>query len=378
MPKAGSLDQLRLEGFDESELQATEDLLKIEVRSSDVKSRVTQSSVQVKAIGLNFADIFACQGLYSATPTGSFVPGLEFSGIIVEVGADVKERDGWRPKAGERVMGVTRFGGYTTHLLTRSCFVRPIPSDWSYEEGAGFLCTSLTAWYGLVHLGGLKKDQHVLVHSAAGGVGLAALEIVLAHKAHPIATIGTASKASLLQARMRGRRRILGIYVTQERFNLPSSKIIEGIAIVMDSVQGPYFQPCYDRLCRGGRIVVFGAASMTPPGDRPNWIRLAWQWLRRPTVDPLEIIAANKGVLGFNLIWMWDKVEEMSEMLKSMLAAVPWKVRGFDIDLVASPTCQRPLVGKTYKMEDAADALRFLQSGQNVGKVVLVVNSGSS
>ena len=75
MPKAGSLDQLRLEVFDESELQATEDLLKIEVRSSDVKSRVTQSSVQVKAIGLNFADIFACQGLYSATPTGSFVPG---------------------------------------------------------------------------------------------------------------------------------------------------------------------------------------------------------------------------------------------------------------------------------------------------------------
>ena len=75
---------------------------------------------------------------------------------------------------------------------------------------------------------------------------------------------------------------------------------------------------------------------------------------------------------------MWDKVEEMSEMLKSMLAAVPWKVRRDDIDLVASSTCQRPLVGKTYKMEDAGDALRFLQSGQNVGKVVLVVSSSSS
>lgn len=69
------------------------------------------------------------------------------------------------------------------------------------------------------------------------------------------------------------------------------------------SLQGPFFAPAFNRLARGGRHVVFGAAHMTPPGERPNWIRLVWQWLLRPSVDPLEIIAQNRSVMGFNLIW---------------------------------------------------------------------------
>jgi len=349
---AGSLDRLALEHGNHQDLEIKEGMVK----------------VQVKAVGLNFADIFAVQGLYSATPQGKFTPGLEFSGIILNIGENVKPVDGWRPAVGDKVMGMTRFGGYTTHLVVNAAFLRPLPPTWSFDQGASFLCTALTAWYGLVTIGGLRKGHAVLLHSAAGGVGLVALEIIKAHNATAVCTIGSPEKASLLQERhgipataivVRGASGAqFSAQLDTALQSLPNKQ--EGFDIVMDSVQGIYFQPAFDRLSRGGKHVVFGAAAMTPPGSSPNWLRLAWQWLWRPKVDPLEIIAANKGVIGFNLIWMWDKVEDMSEIFTAMMAQVQW---------------QPPHVGRTFAFDDAPAAMRYLQSGSSVGKVVVVVDS---
>ena len=236
----------------------------------------------------------SCQGLYSATPPGKFVPGLEFSGTILEMGRAVAEVDGWKPAVGDKVMGVTRFGGYATHVLCEATYVRALPPGWGFQEGASFLCTALTAWYGLVKLGALSENQTVLVHSAAGGVGLASLEIVAAHGAQAIATIGSPAKAQMLRDRMDLEpHAILVRPSSSQEFRQQLDVCLEamepprvGIDIVMDSIQGPYFQPAYDKLARGGRMVVFGAASMTPAGDRPNWLKLAWHWLRRPMVRP--------------------------------------------------------------------------------------------
>jgi alcohol dehydrogenase len=122
--------------------------------------------VQVKAIGLNFADIFAIQGLYSATPKGSFIPGLEFSGEVISIGDGVIDR-----KIGDKVMGVTRFGGYVSHINMNQRYVVPLPPNWCFEEGAGFLVQGLTAYYALTALGNLQQGMTVLIHSAAGGVG---------------------------------------------------------------------------------------------------------------------------------------------------------------------------------------------------------------
>ena len=186
------------------------------------------------------------------------------------------------------------YAGYATHVLCEATYVRPLPPGWGFDEGASFLCTALTAWYGLVKLGALSENDTVLVHSAAGGVGLASLEIVAAHGAHAIATIGSPAKAQMLRDRMNLEpQAILVRPSTAQEFSQQLDICLEamnpqraGIDIVMDSIQGPYFQPAYDKLARGGRIVVFGAASMTPTGDRPNWIKLAWHWLRRPMVRP--------------------------------------------------------------------------------------------
>ena len=113
-----------------------------------------------------------------------FVPGLEFSGIIVEIGAGVELA------IGERVFGFSRFGSFTSHVVTRKEFVRPMPSEWSFEEGASFLVQSLTAYHAVVELGQISRESIVLVQSAAGGVGLYALALSQAVGAIPICTLG--------------------------------------------------------------------------------------------------------------------------------------------------------------------------------------------
>jgi alcohol dehydrogenase len=131
--------------------------LKLEEEEEDRVPGFEEVRVRVYAVGLNFADMFACQGLYSATPEGWFIPGLEFSGVIealhegapeVQVSLGSAGRT-TSYKVGDRVMGVIRFGGYSTHLITKLHFVRVLPPKWSYDEGASFLCQALTAWFGL-------------------------------------------------------------------------------------------------------------------------------------------------------------------------------------------------------------------------------------
>ena len=110
--------------------------------------------VKVRYIGLNFADIFAIFGLYSATPKGSFIPGLEYSGDVVTVGKEVKHF-----KPGDKVMGVTRFGGYSDRLNIDENYVSHLPDGWTYDEGAAFIIQAFTAYYALVVLGDIKEGQ---------------------------------------------------------------------------------------------------------------------------------------------------------------------------------------------------------------------------
>ena len=151
-------------------------------------------TVAVRAIGLNFADVFAIWGLYSATPKGTFTPGLEYAGEITAVGDQVRDFE-----VGQSVMGVTRFGAYTTALTTDRRYVRPLPPGWSMAEGAGYLVQALTAYYGLVKLGQVQSGQTVLIHSAAGGVGTFAGRIARQLGAYTIGTIGGPAKTDYLR-----------------------------------------------------------------------------------------------------------------------------------------------------------------------------------
>ncbi len=131
--------------------------------------------------------------LYSATPKGSFIPGLEYSGIVLKTGRNVKDFD-----VGDKIMGAIRFGAYTTHLNIDSRYILKLPDDWSFEEGSAFIVQALTAYYALVELGNIKNNYTVLIHSAAGGVGIYANRIAKMFNAYTIGTIGSESKRNFL------------------------------------------------------------------------------------------------------------------------------------------------------------------------------------
>ncbi len=314
----------------------------------------------VRAVGLNFADILACLGLYSATPSGSFVPGLEAAGIVTAVGAPLPGHPAY--ECGERVLALTRFGGYATALNVDTRYLAPIPADWSFEQAAAYPVQALTAWYGLLRLGAARKGSVVLVQSAAGGVGLQALAMLARIGARAVAVVGREAKVRFLRERSELPDACLVVrggdgYAARLDAALAAHGAT-GFDIVFDAVLGDGFRPAFERLAPEGRYVLFGAADFMPSGSSRNWLRLAWQWLRRPQLDPLAMISTNRTFMGFNLIWLWDAVERVPDAYAALAA----------LDLPP------PHVGNRYPFAAARRALDELKAGQTVGKSVLCVD----
>lgn len=306
-------------------------------------------TVEVKAIGLNFADIFAIWGLYSATPDGDFVPGLEYSGVVARVGEGVTSL-----REGEPVMGVIRFGAYATHLNIDARYVLPLPAGWRFEEGAAYLVQALTAYYALKELGNIQNGQTVLIHSAAGGVGIWANRIAKHYEAFTIGTVGSSEKLDFL----RGEGYDKGI-VRSKKFKSDLENALAGqeLNIIMECIGGEILKAGYELLAPQGRMIVYGSARYASVGNRPNYLRLAWYYFTRPRIDPQKMIESNKAVLGFNLIWLYHKVELMHELLR-------------ELDLM---DLGKPHVGHTFPLEQLKDAILLFQTGKTVGKVVVKV-----
>ncbi len=307
-------------------------------------------TVEVKAIGLNFADIFAIQGLYSATPKESFVPGLEYSGIVLKKGKDATEF-----KIGDKVMGAIRFGAYTDHLNINKNFVHKLPEGWIFEEGAAFTVQSLTAYYALVDLGNIKDQSTVLIHSAAGGVGIYANRIAKKFKAYTIGTVGSEKKIDLLR-----KEGYDDVIVRGDDFSekLKMSLGNRDLDIVLECIGGKIFDESFKQMSAGGRIIVYGAAHYSTGSSKPNYLKVISKYLTRPKVDPLSLSDKNKSVMGFNLIYLWDKVELMNKYLNNIL----------EMNLA------KPLIGEVYEFKDLLSAIKKFQSGQTVGKVVVLID----
>ncbi|MBI4869191.1 MAG: zinc-binding dehydrogenase [Candidatus Wallbacteria bacterium] len=312
-----------------------------------------QVQIQTRAIGLNFADVYQRLGLYEAAPPPPFVPGFEVSGIVRAVGAQVT---GFQP--GQRVAGATRFGAYATVVNVPETFCFEMPPDASFEEAAGFPCVSVTAHYALYELGHLRDGMKVLIHAAAGGVGIAALQLASRHAVEIFATAGSAEKLQV--ARQHGAHHVID-YVTQDFEPIVrSSTEGRGVDLVLDSVLGEVFEKSYRLLAPKGRIIAFGAATMMPAGPRANWAKLAWQWLRRPKVDPLQMIGENKTVSGFNLVYLFED-RDLADRSFGELTRL-WNEGRL-----------KPVVGSVYPFDRAGEAQEALRSRRTIGKVILTV-----
>jgi alcohol dehydrogenase len=308
---------------------------------------VDEVTIQVKVIGLNFADIFAIQGLYSATPKGSFVPGIEYSGIIIKKGENVSEFD-----IGDIVMGSIRFGAYTDHLNINKNYILKIPSGWSFEDGAAFIVQSLTAYYSLIELGNVKNNSTVLIHSAAGGVGTYANRIAKKFNAYTIGTVRNDKKIEFLKKEGYDDVIIRGNDFAEKLKNSLSDRKLD---VVLECIGGKIFSESFKQMSAGGRIIVYGAAQYSTGGAHPNYLKVLTKYLTRPKVDPLSLSDKNKSVMGFNLIYLWDKVDMMKKYLNNII----------EMNLA------KPIIGEVFDFKELLSALRKFQSGQTIGKVIV-------
>ncbi len=329
--KAGSLNNLKIVEEELREPQANE------------------VQVKIKAIGLNFADIFAIWGLYKATPKGLFTPGLEYAGVVTKIGDEVQA-----VKEGDRVMGVTRFGAYASHINIDRRYVLPIPEDWNFEEGAAFLVQVLTAYYALINLGDLQNGQTVLIHSGGGGVGIQANRIAKKYGAFTIGTVGRANKVDFLK--QEGYDRAI---VRSANFRQDLEKALgeRSLNLVLECIGGKILKTSYDLMAPMGRMVTYGSARYASVGNRPNFFKLLYYYLTRPKIDPQNMTNENKSVMAFNLIWLYEHVDIMRQILSE----------------VQKLQLKKPHVGNRFDFERLPDAIRLFQSGKTLGKVVITL-----
>ncbi len=306
-------------------------------------------SIKVKTIGLNFADCFAIWGLYSATPKGVFTPGLEYAGEVVAVGSEVNNF-----KVGDQIMGITRFGAYTTHLNIDHRYIVHLPSGWSHEQGAAFLVQVLTAYYAMLRLGDLQKGATILIHSAAGGVGLFANKIAKKYDAFTIGTVGRESKVDFLKKEGYDRVIVRGKDFAQK---LKEARGNRPLSLIMECIGGKVLTEGLRQLAPQGRLVIYGSARYASPGDKPNYFKIMREHFTRPKIDPQALIDKNKAILGFNLIWLYEQTELLDVILK-------------EIEALNLPA---PHVGHTFEFEKLQEAIRLFQTGSTIGKVVITV-----
>ncbi len=331
------------------------------IRSGDLRNlRISESrleapspgevQIQVSHIGLNFADLFAIWGLYSATPKGTFIPGLEYSGTVSKVGDNALSN----LRVGDKIMGITRFGAYATALNIDARYVVGLPDHWELEHGAAYLVQVLTAYYALFELGNLAKDKTVLIHSGAGGVGIYANRLAKGIGAHTIGTTGSKSKEAFMKDE--GYDRVI-VRSSQFAHDLKAQLGERKLDLILECIGGTILKEGFNQLAPEGRMVVYGSAQYASAGNRPNYLKILWNYLRRPKIDPLILPNTNRSILGFNLIWLYHEVEKMHDLLG--------KIEQFKLGL--------PHIGHRFAFDELPQAVKKFQSGTTTGKLVVAV-----
>jgi NADPH:quinone reductase-like Zn-dependent oxidoreductase len=309
--------------------------------------------VEVRTCGINFADVSVRLGLYrAAKDLYPLCPGLEFAGAVKTTGSGV---EGFMP--GDRVFGACRFGGYTTAINSPAEHLWPLPKAWSFERGATFPVAYLTAYYALHHVGNLRESDRVLIHSAAGGVGISLLHLLKMNGNMSVGVVGRSDKVDA--AKEAGATFVID-KGTQDLWEKAEELSPEGYDIILDANGASTLKGSYDHLAPAGRLLVYGFASMFSHSGRKNTLKLLWYYLKTPRFNPFDLTGANKTISGFNLIYLFDKVDLFRQIMDTLLR---WDRKG-----------QLPLAPiTTFAFQDVVSAHKAIESGRSMGKLVLVV-----
>src|SRR5512146_1085196 len=295
--------------------------------------------IAVHAAGVNFADLLVIAGQYQEKPAFPFTPGAEAAGVVSEVGAGVSAL-----KTGDRVMALTGLGAYAEEAVVDAARVRPIPDSMDFASAAGFPVAYGTSHGALEWRARLKAGEWLLVLGAAGGVGLAAVEIGKAMGARVIACASSAEKLAV--AREYGADEVVDDSREDIRERVKGITGGHGADVVYDPVGGDAFDAALRSIAWGGRIIVIGFAAG-----------------RIPQIPANIILVKNVDVIGF----YWGSYQAHNpELLRgSLKQLLSWVEQGR----------LKPHISHRFDLADAPLALNSLRQRKSTGKVVLLMDS---
>jgi NADPH:quinone reductase-like Zn-dependent oxidoreductase len=335
--EAGSYEQLRIE------------------EASDPSPGPDEVVIDVRAIGINYADVIVRMGLYASAKEyvgWPITPGFEVSGVVERCGDRVVD---FQP--GDDVVAVTRFDGYATKVCTKQSYVFPKPTRLSYAEATSLPAVFMTAWFALKELAHPRPGARILIHSAAGGVGSSLVQLAKTMDCEVVGVVGASHKVEVAKA--------LGadFVIDKSRQSLWAEarrRAPEGYDVICDANGVASLGQSYKHLRQAGKLVVYGFHTMMPKkGGRPNWPKLALDWLRMPRFNPLDLTNDSKSVLAFNLSYLFDRTDLLALFLSDLHR---WLEEGL----------VRPPPVTEYPLEEVAQAHADIESGMTVGKLVLV------
>ncbi len=299
--------------------------------------------VRVRAAGVNFAEVMARVGMYPDAPELPAVLGYEVAGEI-DLPAE---------RAGEKVLAMTKFGGHSELVCVPAALAVPIPARLSFAEAAAIPVNWLTAWHMLVELANVRPGQTALIHSAAGGVGTAAVQIC---RKLGVTAIGTASAGKHVRLRELGLSEAIDYRNMDFEAEVKRVTNGRGVDVVLDPVGT--FRKSFRCLAPVGKLMMYGA-SATVSGEKRNLFAAASAVLKMPWFHPLQLLPDNKGIFGVNMGHLWGEgdllAREMGEILK-----------GFEAGEF------KAIVDLEVPFAQARRAHERLQSRENFGKLVLV------
>ncbi|MWG33568.1 quinone oxidoreductase family protein [Halomarina oriensis] len=291
--------------------------------------------IEVRAAGINFADIMQRRGHYQGGPEPTYVPGMEVAGVVDAVGEGVGRSEG------DEVVGMVDGGGYAEYVTADASGLFDVPEGMNFEAAAGFPVQFLTAHNCLHEWGGLEEGERVLIHAAAGGVGTAAVQIAREAGAETFGTASTQEKRDL--ATSLGLDHAIDYTETEFAEEVNDLTDGEGVDLVLDGIGGETTQQSLDCLSHFGRMVSFGAASGEP--GHP---------------DTASLLFSNQRVIGYHL------GQGMYRAPEKVMSAMPPLM-----ELLGSGALEVQ-VGETFALEDAAEAHEYIENRESSGKVLLV------
>jgi NADPH:quinone reductase-like Zn-dependent oxidoreductase len=309
--------------------------------------------IRVAASGINFADISARLGFYPDAPKVPCVVGYEVAGTIDAVGGGVAAT-----RVGEPVLALTRFGGYSDVVVVPEGQATRRPPGLDAPAAAAIPVTYLTAYQMIIEMARVRPGDRVLIHQAAGGVGLAAID--LCALIGGVESFGTASASKHDFVRGRGLTHAIDYHTQDYETEVKRLTGGRGVDVILDPIGGASWRKGLRLLAPTGRLLCFGMSSANPSKERSliGGLRAiaSIPWLK---VNPISLMNANQGVFGVNLGHMWDETERLTSWLDQILR---WWADGK----------VRPHVDRSFAFAEAPAAHAYIQERRNVGKVLLV------